>query len=73
MMDLKNVILTNTLIAIWKLYGIDLHESEVQVQNTKENFKGDYTVVIFPLTKYSKKSVKETALEIGKCLKVFVD
>lgn len=71
MMDLKNVILTNTLIAIWKLYGIDLHESEVQVQNTKENFKGDYTVVIFPLTKYSKKSVKETALEIGKCLKSF--
>ena len=71
MMDLKNVILTNTLIAIWKLYGIDLPESEVQVQNTKENFKGDYTVVIFPLTKYSKKSVKETALEIGKCLKSF--
>lgn len=35
MMDLKNVILTNTLIAIWKLYGIDLPESEVQVQNTK--------------------------------------
>ena len=71
MMDLKNVILTNTLIAIWKLYNIDLPESEVQVQNTKENFKGDYTVVIFPLTKYSKKSVKETALEIGKCLKSF--
>jgi arginyl-tRNA synthetase len=70
-MDLKNVILTNTLIAIWKLYNIDLPESEVQVQNTKENFKGDYTVVIFPLTKYSKKSVKETALEIGKCLKSF--
>lgn len=71
MMDLKNVILTNTLIAIWKLYNIDLPESEVQVQNTKENFKGDYTVVIFPLTKYSKKSVKETALEIGRCLKSF--
>lgn len=71
MMDLKNVILTNTLIAIWKLYNIDLPESEVQVQNTKESFKGDYTVVIFPLTKYSKKSVKETALEIGKCLKGF--
>ena len=71
MMDLKNVILTNTLIAIWKLYNIDLPESEVQVQNTKKNFKEDYTVVIFPLTKYSKKSVKETALEIGKCLKSF--
>lgn len=68
-MDIKNTILTNTLIVIKKLYNVDLPESEVQVQNTKENFKGDYTVVIFPLTKYSKKSIRETAKEIGECLK----
>lgn len=70
-MDIKNTILTNTLIAIKKLYDVDLSASEVQVQSTKEGIRGDYTIVVFPLTKYSKKSVKETALEIGKCLKSF--
>lgn len=68
-MDIKNTILTNTLIAIKKLYDVDLSASEVQVQSTKENFEGDYTVVVFSLTKYSKKSVRETAKEIGEYLK----
>lgn len=68
-MDIKNTILTNTLIAIKKLYDVDLPASEVQLQNTKENFNSDYTIVVFPLIKYSKKNVRETAKEIGECLK----
>ena len=68
-MDIKNIILTNTLIAIKKLYNVDLSASEVQVQSTKENFEGDYTIVVFSLIKYSKKSVRETAKEIGEYLK----
>lgn len=70
-MDIKNTILTNTLIAIKKLYDVDLSASEVQIQSTKEGFDGDYTIIVFPLIKYSKKSVEETAEEIGNCLKSF--
>jgi arginyl-tRNA synthetase len=45
----------------------------VQFQKTRREFKGDITLVVFPLLKLSKKSPEETGREIGNYLKKEVD
>ena len=40
----------------------------LQVQKTRKEFKGDFTVVVFPLLKLSRKSPEQTANEIGEYL-----
>jgi arginyl-tRNA synthetase len=37
----------------------------IQVEKTNPDFEGDYTLVVFPLLRFSKKSPQETATEIG--------
>lgn len=39
-----------------------------QVQRTRKEFEGDYTLVVFPLLKASRKSPEATAAEIGEML-----
>ena len=39
------------------------------MQETRKEFAGDLTVVVFPFTRYSRKSPEETAKELGEYLK----
>ena len=55
--------------AIKALYSADVEEKQLQVQLTRKDQKGDYTLVVFPLLRFSKKSAEETASEIGDFLK----
>jgi len=48
-----------------KLYGNDEILSLIQLQKTRKDFTGDFTLVVFPLLKFSKKSPDDTAQEIG--------
>ena len=48
------------------LYGQDLPEKLAQLQKTRTEFEGDYTVVVFPLLRMSKKKPEDTAEELGK-------
>ena len=41
----------------------------VQLQNTKEGFEGNLTIVVFPFLKTSRKKPEDTAQEIGQWLK----
>ncbi len=60
-------ILINTIHkAIKELYGQEIPCNIAQVQKTREEFEGDYTIVVFPLLKTSKKGVEQTAEELGK-------
>ncbi len=52
--------------ALKSLYGIDFPAKEILLQETKKEFSGDVTLVVFPFTKQSKKSPEQTADEIGK-------
>jgi arginyl-tRNA synthetase len=56
------------LEAILSIYKIKPELDHVQVQHTRKEFNGDYTVVAFPLLKYSRKSPEQTADEIGNYL-----
>ena len=57
------------LAAVEACYGVKLTEEDVQLQETRKEFKGDLTVVVFPFLRYSHKRPEETAEELGKYLK----
>ena len=46
---------------------------KIQFQNTRKEFSGDVTLVVFPLLKASKKGAEETAQELGEYLNMNVD
>ncbi|MBP9028281.1 MAG: arginine--tRNA ligase [Bacteroidales bacterium] len=48
-----------------KLYNQPIADSLIQIQKTRKEFEGDYTMVAFPLLKLSRKSPEETCKEIG--------
>ncbi|MDR2409154.1 MAG: arginine--tRNA ligase [Bacteroidales bacterium] len=50
------------------LYSCHLEIDSIQIQKTRKEFKGDFTVVVFPFVRYSKKSPDATADEIGQHL-----
>ena len=49
--------------AAQELYGVS---DNIQIQKTRKEFEGDYTVVVFPLLRASKKSPEATATELGE-------
>lgn len=48
------------------LYGVS--ESSVSVAPTRKEFEGDYTFVVFPYLRQSKKAPEATATEVGNAL-----
>ena len=54
--------------AIVELYGVQPEEKHLQVQETRKEFEGNYTLVTFPLLKISKQSPEQTATAIGDYL-----
>jgi len=57
------------IAAVKELYGQDINENLAQVQITRKDLKGDFTIVVFPLLKTSKKSPEDTANDIGEHIK----
>ena len=52
--------------AIKSLYGTDFNVEKIQLQKTRKEFEGDFTIVVFPFLALSKKRPEETAQEIGE-------
>lgn len=67
-MNIENTLQQLAAKAIEELYGEQPPLSLVQIQKTKREFEGNYTLVVFPLLKLSKKKPEETAQEIGEKL-----
>ncbi|MCK5705554.1 MAG: arginine--tRNA ligase, partial [Cyclobacteriaceae bacterium] len=51
--------------AALKHWDIKLDVAYVQVQKTKREFEGDFTLVVFPLLRYSKQSPEQTGEILG--------
>ncbi len=54
--------------AVKELYGKAPDISKLQIQETRKEFEGDITVVVFPLLQYSGRSPEQTAADIGNYL-----
>ena len=55
--------------AIKSLYNFEVPVSDIIFQETKKEFEGDVTLVVFPWTRFSKKSPEATAADIGDFIK----
>ncbi len=67
-MNIEKFIADTVQGAVEALYG-PLTGEQLQIQKTRKEFAGDYTLVTFPLLKKSRKSPEMTANEIGAWLK----
>lgn len=64
-MNVETVVKSGVTKVVRELYGADVPESLIQITRTRKNFDGDYTVVVFPLLKSSRKSPEQTSSEIS--------
>jgi arginyl-tRNA synthetase len=65
-MNIKNIIeekLSEVILNVYQLKDINL-----EVQENKSEFEGDFTIVTFPLVKQLKKNPESIAVELGEAL-----
>ena len=62
--------LTQTISqALQTLYSIEVDCKSIVLQDTRKEFKGDYTLVVFPYVKQARKAPEAVAQEIGAYVK----
>ena len=67
-MKIENKITEAVKAIVEELYGQPVPEKMVQLQQTRPEFEGQVTLVVFPFTKMSHKAPDATAQEIGERL-----
>lgn len=55
--------------ALKDLYGVEQSPASIALQDTRRDFRGDYTLVVFPYVKQARKSPEAVAAEIGEAVK----
>ena len=65
-MRIVSLIQDAVVTEINSLYQVGLDPSGIQVSETKPDFEGDYTVVLFALTKSLKRSPEKIGNELGE-------
>lgn len=65
---MENVLRDNIKEAVVSLYNCDVPDELIQLQETRKEFKGDFTLVVFPLLRFSKNTPEQTGESIGNYL-----
>ena len=65
MQRIEQIIRTLAIEAIEASWKEKVQEDTVQIQKTRKEFQGDYTLVVFPLLKLSRQAPEKTANVIG--------
>ncbi len=68
-MTLEQILKQNTVVIFKEEFKADVPSDAVTLNITKKEHEGDYTIVVFPLTKFSGKSPEQTAELLGNKLK----
>ena len=53
---------------IKELYNAEVNDDLIQIQETRKDFKGDFTLIVFPLLRFSKNTPEKTGEMIGSQL-----
>lgn len=72
-MNIEVLIKKEVVKALESLYSADFNSDNVQTQMTRKEFEGDWTVVVFPFLKFSRKNPEQTANELGEYIVKNVD
>jgi arginyl-tRNA synthetase len=67
-MNIDQKIAIATQKAIHHLYNTNLELDDIQLQQTRKEFEGDITLVVFPYVKLARKAPEQVANEIGDFL-----
>lgn len=67
-MSIEQHIITATIAGVKELYNQELPESQVSLQDTRAEFEGQITIVVFPVVRMSKKSPEATGTDLGNYL-----
>ncbi|PSL46662.1 arginyl-tRNA synthetase [Chitinophaga niastensis] len=67
-MSVVQSIRTAAVAAVKSLYDQQVTESDISINITKPEFEGEYTIVVFTFTKFSRQKPEETAQRIGEYL-----
>jgi len=67
-MEIADKISQAVKAGVAELYGQQVSDKMVQLQETRPEFEGQLTLVVFPFLKISKKKAEDTAQEIGEYL-----
>jgi arginyl-tRNA synthetase len=62
---MENLLKEEIKEAVRVLYKHDVTDDLIQVQETRKDFKGDFTLVVFPLLRFSKNTPEKTGETIG--------
>jgi arginyl-tRNA synthetase len=68
-MNIETQLKGKVIAAVKELYGQEISENQIQVQITRKDLTGDFTIVVFPLLKISRKSPEDTGKDIGEYIK----
>jgi arginyl-tRNA synthetase len=67
-MNIESRLIETVIEAVHKIYDQAPDEKTIQIQKTRKDFDGDFTLVVFPLLRISKKPPEQTATELGDYL-----
>jgi arginyl-tRNA synthetase len=56
------------LVSVRNLYNSEISEGIIQLQETRKDFVGDFTLVVFPILRASKNTPEQTGNDIGNYL-----
>ncbi len=68
-MRLEDLLKNSVKNAIKSLYNVEIKEDNIQLQETRKEYSGDITLVIFPFIQFSRKSPEATGQEIANHIK----
>jgi len=63
-----NFIISEAVKGIKQLYNEDVAEGLLNIQDTRKEFEGQVTIVVFPIVRFSKKSPEQTGNDLGAYL-----
>ncbi len=66
MQRIDQIIKSVAVEAVRDNWSVNIQEGQVQIQKTRREFEGDFTVVVFPLLRHSKCSPEETGKAMGQ-------
>lgn len=67
-MNVESIISDWCLEGAQIIYGKEITPSQIQIQKTKKDFEGDYTLIVFPFVKLARKSPEAIGQELGEYL-----
>ena len=67
-MTIEEKLIDGVRAGVKALYGVEVSDSQIQLQKTKAEFEGHLTVVVFPFVKAARKSPEQVGEELGRYL-----